>query len=180
MGYIYSGNATVQKPVIAQSCSGDGLDLYLEGAQFECQTGRWLSWQIFVVVFLSPFRQMPVLQIGHDRFLSTTFQYIINKTCYHSTVYSTRYWWHSKIKKYQWAYHEFPWSIITLAVSRTMHSIHSLLWIPGLWHNVVVRQVDTVVSEEHTASIFTSALNTEAILFLRKADIHVLDNNTIP
>jgi hypothetical protein len=45
-----------------------------EGTQFKSWPGQWLSWQIFLVVWLSPSRQMPeqYLKFGHDYLLSSS------------------------------------------------------------------------------------------------------------
>jgi hypothetical protein len=60
----------------------------LGGSSIKSRPGDRLLWVSFVV-FLSPSRQIPGyhLRLGHDRFLPNTFQFIIQLSSFHSTLY---------------------------------------------------------------------------------------------
>jgi hypothetical protein len=56
----------------------------------------WLSWLRFSVFFPSLSRQMPVqhLKLGHNNLLLHPFQFVINQSPYHLTLYFLSYWQH--------------------------------------------------------------------------------------
>jgi hypothetical protein len=58
---------------------------YSGGRGFKSRPGDQLFWLRFLVVFLSPSRQMPgyYLKLGHDRFLPHPFQFIVH---YHPLI----------------------------------------------------------------------------------------------
>jgi hypothetical protein len=65
--------------------------IVFESSRVQISARKRLSWLRSIVVFLSPTSRMPGLYLGHDRFLTHPFQFIIHLWPYHLTVYSHSY-----------------------------------------------------------------------------------------
>jgi hypothetical protein len=79
---------------LADWCSGNAVDFYLESARLESRAGLSEGPR---GIPQSPDNSGMVVRLGYDRFLPDLIQFIIQQSPYHSTLYSVKYWYHCKM-----------------------------------------------------------------------------------